>query len=511
MAESKYDIVIIGSGIGGLVCGNLLAKEGLRIAVLEKNKQIGGSLQTFARDKTIFDSGVHYIGGLDKGQNLYQIFDYLGVMDKLKLQRMDENGFDRIIIGNDTKEYRLAQGYENFVQQLLKDFPEEETALRNYCKKIKAVCAKFPLYNLRTKGLYEEKAEALREDTRTVIESLTDNEKLQAVLVGNNALYVGIPYETPFYVHALIVNSYIESAWKCINGGSQIGKLLSANIRSLGGEIFRHCDVQKIHVEGDKAIYAETADGRKFYADKFISNIHPSKTMELTTTDVIRKVYRRRLRNLPHTISSFLVHIVLKKDCFRYLKHNYYFHKEGEIWNLTEYTEDNWPLGYAIFLPPASQTEEFAKAMTIFTYMRYEEVAPWQDTFNTVLFENERGESYKAFKRYKAGILIDTVEERFPGLKNCIASYTTSTPLSYRDYIGNYDGSLYGIAKDYKDPLKTFISPRTKVQNLYLTGQNINIHGVLGSTISSLLTCITLLESEEIVEKIKNAQTEKNR
>ena len=71
MADKKYDIVIIGSGIGGLICGNVLAKEGLSVCVLEKNKQIGGSLQTFSRDKTVFDSGVHYIGGLDKGQNLY--------------------------------------------------------------------------------------------------------------------------------------------------------------------------------------------------------------------------------------------------------------------------------------------------------------------------------------------------------------------------------------------------------------------------------------------------------
>ena len=85
MADKKYDIVIIGSGIGGLICGNVLAKEGLSVCVLEKNKQIGGSLQTFSRDKTVFDSGVHYIGGLDKGQNLYQVFKYLGVMDKLKL------------------------------------------------------------------------------------------------------------------------------------------------------------------------------------------------------------------------------------------------------------------------------------------------------------------------------------------------------------------------------------------------------------------------------------------
>ena len=71
---NRYDIVIIGSGIGGLVCGGILSREGYRVCVLEKNKQIGGSLQTFSREKEIFDSGVHYIGGLNKGQNLYQIF-----------------------------------------------------------------------------------------------------------------------------------------------------------------------------------------------------------------------------------------------------------------------------------------------------------------------------------------------------------------------------------------------------------------------------------------------------
>src|SRR5690606_11458769 len=140
---NRYDIVIIGSGIGGLVCGGILSKEGYRVCVLEKNRQIGGSLQTFAREKVIVDSGLHYIDGLDKGQNLYQIFKYLGVMDKLKLQRMDEDAFDKIIISNDHKVYRQAQGYENFIKNLVADFPEEEAAIRSYCHKIRETCDKF--------------------------------------------------------------------------------------------------------------------------------------------------------------------------------------------------------------------------------------------------------------------------------------------------------------------------------------------------------------------------------
>src|ERR1700680_1643447 len=105
-----HDVIIIGSGMGGLVCGNLLRLEGIKVCVLEKNRQIGGCLQTYVRDRVIFDSGVHYLGGLNKGQNLYQIFKYLGIMDQLKLQRQDLDAFDKILIEGDDNEYCFAQG-----------------------------------------------------------------------------------------------------------------------------------------------------------------------------------------------------------------------------------------------------------------------------------------------------------------------------------------------------------------------------------------------------------------
>ena len=93
---SKYDIIIIGSGLGGLECGAILSKEGYHVCVLEKNELFGGCFQTYQRGGHRMDTGIHYIGSLDEGQIMNQYFRYFGIMDKLSIKRMDEEVFDRI-------------------------------------------------------------------------------------------------------------------------------------------------------------------------------------------------------------------------------------------------------------------------------------------------------------------------------------------------------------------------------------------------------------------------------
>jgi all-trans-retinol 13,14-reductase len=505
MPDNKiYDVVIIGSGLGGLACGTILAKEGYSVCILEKNKQIGGTLQTFVRDKTIFDSGVHYVGGLDKGQNLYQLFQYLGIMHKLKLRRMDEDCFDAVLFDDDPIVYKYAQGYENFIKTLAEVFPDEEAAIRKYCDGIRDVCSKFPLYNLRS-GDYFEKVGVLEIDTQTFLESITSNVKLQNVLAGTSLLYAGVPYKTPLYVHALVVNSYIESSWRFIDGGSQIARLLSREITSRGGVLLKHKNVMKLKEEGGALRYAETAEGERFYGKLFISNVHPTKTIEMTESDMIKKAFRSRLASLDNSISTFYVNVVLKKNTMRYRNHNYYYFAENDAWCVLNYTDETWPRGYALFFTASSGNDEYAEAVTLMTYMRMEDVQRWAHTFNTVSHEVSRGEDYEAFKQEKAGKLFDFVEQKFPGFKDSIASYYTATPLSVRDYIGTDDGSLYGIVKDYREPMKTFISPRTKIPNLFLTGQNLNLHGVLGVTVSSVLTCSEILGIDYMIDKIRHA------
>lgn len=501
----KKKIVIVGSGIGGLVCGAMLSKEGYHVTVLEMNKQIGGNLQSFVRDRVIFDSGVHYVGGLQKGQNLYKIFQYFGILDKLKLQKLNEDAFDKILFHNDEKEYCYAQGYPKFIESLVKDFPNERMAIEKYCKTIQTVCEKFPLYNLK-EGDFFEKSSYLEIDTKTFIESLTTNKKLQNVLGGNNPLYAGSADKTPLYVHALVLNSYIESSWKVLDGGSQIAKLLTRIILNHGGNVKNRTKVNKFIVKEGLAQCVETTDGKQYFGDYFISNIHPAKTLEMAQTDSIRPAYRNRITQLQNSTSGFIAYLTFKPKTIKYEKTNYYCYLKDDVWTVMDHNDSNWPLFYAIFFSGSSKSGEFAEGMTIMAYMRFDEVEKWKHSANTVGNPDDRGEEYEAFKKGKAERLIDVVSEKFPGLKEAINTCYTSTPLTFRDYMGTDDGSIYGIVKDYRDPLRTFISPRTKIENLLLTGQNINLHGVLGVTISSLVTCSVLLGMKNILNKIEDAQ-----
>jgi all-trans-retinol 13,14-reductase len=505
MQKFKGDIVIVGSGFGGLLCGAILTKNGYRVTVLERNKQIGGNLQTYARDKCIFDSGVHYVGGLEKGQNLHKIFKYLGIIDKLKMQKLDEDAFDKIVFLSDNKEYRFAQGYDRFAESLIVDFPDEKEAILEYCGMIRSVCRKFPMYNLEY-GDGFEKSSVLEMDARACIDSLTENERLRNVLAGNNVLYAGVSDRSPFYIHALVLNSYIESSWRFVDGGSQIGKLLAKIITEGGGSIKNRTQIIRFHESVGKLEYVEDDGGNKFYGDFFISNTHPAKTLEMLESEVIRNAYRNRIKGLENSVSAFMVNITLKPGRIRYEKSNYYCYLQEDVWTTMDHNDQNWPLSYCLFYSASSKSEEYAEAITLMTYMRYDEVREWESSFNTVLFPDSRGEEYEKFKRDKAEKLIDIVEQRFPGLRNSIRGYYCATPLTFRDYMGTDDGSIYGIAKNYKDPLRTIIPPRTRIPNLLFTGQNINLHGVLGVAISSVVTCSEILGMKELVNMISDAQ-----
>jgi len=132
--------------------------------------------------------------------------------------------------------------------------------------------------------------------------------------------------------------------------------------------------------------------------------------------------------------------------------------------------------------------------------MTYEEVMKWQGTM-----KGQRGDEYEAFKQQKADLLLAELEKKYPGIKSSIYSYYTATPLTYEHYNAAPQGAGYGIEKDHNSIYKSIIMPKTKIPNLFFTGQNLNMHGALGVTIGAVLTCTELLGTNYLINKIRSS------
>ncbi len=492
---AKYQVVIIGSGLGGLLCGSILSKEGYSVCVIEKNRQIGGCLQVFARNGKIFNTGLNYTEGLEKGQILYKYFNYLGLMDKLKLRRLDIDCFEKITFGG--KDYSYSQGHDFFIETLSKSFPEERKALVSYIEKLKEIGNSFPLYNLQSGNYRTQNPESFDLSVSGFLQSITNNTNLQNVLAGTNLLYAGVPEKTPLYIHSLIMHSFINSAWRLVDGSHQLAIELSKGIKANGGEVLRNTEAIHFRFNENKITSIETRDGNRIEADTVISNVHPATTLKMVDGSHVNKAFRNRIMNLENTIGMFSLYIVLKKNSFPYQNYNNYYHHYPSVWATQNYYENKWPQSYMLYTPATSKSETWAESMIVMSYMKFSDVQKWENTF----IEN-RGEEYKEFKNKKAETLLNLVELKFPGIRSCIDTYYTSTPLTYRDYTGTPEGSSYGILKDYKLPYRTMISPRTKIQNLFFTGQNLNLHGILGVTIGAVMTCGEMIGHEYLVNKI---------
>jgi len=500
----QYDIVIVGSGLGGLLSAVILAKEGMKVCVLEKGKQAGGCLQTFSLNKTVFDSCVHYIGGLGEGHTLNQIFRYAGIMDRLKLSGFDAGGFDRVAFADESDTYPQAIGFNNFVEELLPYFPHEKENLQRYLKTITSVGDHFPLYRLRN-GEASEKSAVSGWEVNGTIAGITQNIRLQQVLAGNNLLYAGEKNKTPFYLHALVTESYIHSAHKVVPGSSQIAKFLWKELQAHGGVLYRNAEVTKLAEEKGRLEYAETKDGRRYSARHFIANIHPAALLGMLNTSLIRPAYKNRICGLQQTTSAFMLNLVLRPGKVPLRHFNLYWHRSADVWEAPQYKREEWPANYALYFTESVQHPGFAESLSILTYMHFDEVKQWENTSSHSGQPEDRGATYQQFKEIHSEKLLACVVERIPELKGNILAQSAATPLTYRDYTATPAGALYGILKDVNKPNETQVAVRSRIPNLLLTGQNVNMHGVLGVSITAIATCAELLGMDYLLKKITSA------
>ena len=305
-------------------------------------------------------------------------------------------------------------------------------------------------------------------------------------------------HEDSFYIHACMRDSLISSCWRPVDGSQQIADLLKARIENHGGSIFTSSRVKEIMVENDMASGIILENGEKVLADHIISNAHPISTLKMIGEGKIRKIYRNRISVLENTWGAFMLFAVLKKDSFPYLNKNYFHYSRDGILN-AKHSELSWPDNYYFYTPASSASDKYAESFMLMADMKFEEVQQWQHTKI-----NRRGQDYKDFKARKADKLLSAVENRFPGIRSKVEKIYTTTPLTFRDYTGTHEGSAYGIMKDCKDPLRSIILPRTKISNLFFTGQNLNLHGIPGVTASAVITSSEIVGLKHLTNKIAN-------
>ena len=441
----KYDVVIIGSGLGGLVCGSLLAREGKQVMVLERQAHPGGCMQSYQRDGLSFDTGFHYVGGLAEGQPLHRVFSHLGLM-QLPWVRLDADGFDRVTIGQHT--FPLAEGYDRFAAVLGDYFPHEREALRRYVELLRHLP---PMDEIGSINAYHW------------LKSLFDDPLLINVLSGP-AIKMELRRESlPLFTFAHSMSSYIGSSWRLKGGGQQIVNALVADINRLGGKVVCHAEVNKLVEKDGRIVAARCSKGNTYAGDVFISDVHPQITFGwLSDSKLIKNMFRRRISAMENSFGIFTVSLVLKEGVLPYFNHNKYVYRKPNVWT---FSEDVGGVGGVMVSCRVPERGDAARQVDLLTPVSWRLFESWADT--TV---GHRAEIYEMLKSHLADECLRLAERVIPGLRGMVEKSYTSTPLTYRDYTLTPYGSAYGVRKDCRNLLMTTLSPRTPIPNLLLTG-----------------------------------------
>lgn len=493
--------VIIGGGIGGLFTGAFLAKNGIKVTILEKNQIIGGGLQCFRRKGKLYETGMHVVGGFEPNGNLYKICNYLGFYDKLNIHHIPKDGMDEIYYHSTGERFIIASGKAGFADSLGKYFPIERNGLHKYVDELFRITEEVPLFSLKEEPEnVHVHSENFLIPADELIEKYIDDPKLREILAYLNPLYSGEIGHTPAYIHALLNVLYIKGASRFAGGSQQLADALKDVIIVNGGAVYSGELVEEINVFDKHVNYVRTQTGQKFTADYFVSSIHPNELVRMTSVGTFRKSLVDRINQIPNTTSAFSLYIDLKPDMFPYIDHTCYFMENyGMMWQQDKTDVEDWPSGFMYMTPSDDRQGKYASRLLVHCIMNYDEVRQWEDTV-----VGHRGEDYERWKREHADKIIAKLESIYPNFGDMIENVYSASPLTIRDYYHTKDGAIFGYRKDCKNLIFSQLSVHTKVDNLFLTGQNIILHGICGVPLTAIKTAEEILGKNTLIAKIND-------
>ncbi len=485
------NILIIGSGVGGLSSAIIFAKLGFEVTVLEKNAQPGGLMRSYPRNGIECAVGVHYLGSLDQGQILRKFFDYLGVSATIPVLRMGEQGIiDRYIFDAPSSQpasFDLPSGMDNFEENLKQTFPKEREKITKIVNPIRRAAEQLHALDL----LYSTQSDfSLLDQTQPLGEILDDlqcSPGLRSVLAIPSC-WIGVPLnDCPAYYHNMALASYVSSSYRLQESGSKMAEALVARLEELGGKIVTGAEISKILVESRVVTGLQLLSGECLQASTVIGAVHPKVILKMLPEGAVKPSYRQRINGLQDTHGIFSVHAQLDSERHPEIPYN--------IFKIDRDQEGNVPdLKYYQI---RKSEREGLNLLSILTSGKDELWAPWQHTKSGC-----RGNDYLEAKEAHALQLVQEAAGVFGAFKG-LKILDAYTPLTMRDWVNSPGGSAYGVQRSASRMLATAMLNRTSVKGLYLAGQNVMAPGVIGTILGSFNTVKLVLGTDAFSQMVR--------
>jgi len=504
-ASGRYDAIVVGSGMGGLVTAAMLSRHARRrVLVLERHWTAGGFTHVFRRPGYEWDVGLHYVGDVQSTASpLRRMFDHVSD-GRLEWASMGEV-YDRIVIGEDA--YDLRAGAERFREDLTRRFPGEACAIDQYLATLRAVA--------RAAGLFfAEKAvpgavSALfggvmrrrflrhaRCTTREVLAGMTANRRLASVLTAQYGDYGLPPGQSSFVMHAMLARHYLRGGSYPVGGAAALAAGVAPLVEECGGQIVVGAEVERILVEGERAVGVRLADGEELRAPIVVSNagVHNTFLRLLPRQLAARHGLEQRARSLEASLAHVCLYLGLRESAEQLglPKHNLWLYPgEDHDASIAAFLHDPdaapLPLVYVSF--PSAKDPDFARrhpgraTIEVITLGPWRAFAAWADRP-----WRRRGGAYEALKRRYAERLLEALYRHVPQVRGKLDHVEVSTPLSTRQFAGYGSGEIYGLAHTPARFEARWLRPRTEIAGLYLTGQDVVTCGIAGALAAGVLT-----------------------